>query len=213
MQQWLHELVKRRLGYEREWRERVAAAEAKDADEAALLESAWAATKAQFVVADVETTGLKPESAELLELAALVVESDGTVVSEFSALVRVPQLPKEIVELTGITLDEVRAKGRALDEALSAFLRHIADRPVFFHNAPFDHGFLKAAEKKTGCAIRNKVHDTLPLARQAWPGLRTYRLASLSQHVNGTAPRHRALADARATLDVLLAARRAVGLA
>ncbi len=100
MQQWLHELVKRQLGYEKEWRERVAAAEAKDADEAALLEAAWAATKSQFVVADLETTGLKPESAELLELAALVVEPDGTVVSEFSALVRVPKLPKEIIELT-----------------------------------------------------------------------------------------------------------------
>jgi len=208
MREWLRELVKRNIGYHKEWLERVAAREVQDAEKKADLDAAWAATLIPFAVADIETTGLKCESDEVIELAAVLVEPDGTVTAEFSMLVR-PQnpVPAEITQLTGITQTDVGALGQPLPQALSAFLEHVGERPVFFHNAPFDQGFLARAATLTKLKFRNKVHDTLPLARQAWPSLGTYKLGMLAEHVGAAAPSHRALGDAKATLAVLLAAR------
>lgn len=208
MAEWLRELVKRNIGYHKEWLERTAAREAQLAEVVAVIEAAWTATQAPFAVADLETTGLKADSAEIIELAAVLVNPDGTVTSEFSVLIK-PQrpVPAEITRLTGITQDEIDTEGQPLTHALAAFLDHVGERPVFFHNAPFDQGFLSAACTKTRLKFKNRVYDTLPLARRAWPSLGTYRLGALAEQVGAVAPKHRALGDAHAALAVLLAAR------
>jgi len=90
---------------------------------------------------------------------------------------------------------------------MQAFVEFVGAHPLFFHNAPFDQGFLKKAGARVKVNLGNSVHDTLPLARRAWPSLGTYRLAALAVHVGAPVPNHRALADARAALAVLLAAR------
>jgi DNA polymerase-3 subunit epsilon len=209
MEEWLRELVTRNLGYHKEWLERKATREAQLAELAMDIEAAWAATQAPFAVADLETTGLKADTAEILELAAVLVEPDGAVTSEFSVLVK-PQhpVPAEITRLTGITQADVDADGLPLAQALATFFSYIGNRPVFFHNAPFDQGFLSVASAKTKLRFKNAVHDTLPVARCVWPSLGTYKLGVLAEHVGAAKPSHRALGDARATLAVLLAARK-----
>jgi DNA polymerase-3 subunit epsilon len=210
MDEWLSELVKRNIGYHKEWLERKAAREARLSAVRADIEAAWAATQTRFAVADLETTGLKGDTAEIIELAVVLVESDGSVTSEFSLLVQTNQpLPAEITRLTGITQTDLDTQGQALTDALAAFLAHIGERPVFFHNAPFDRCFLNFAFAKTKLDFKNAVHDTLPLARRAWPSLGTYKLGVLAERVGAATPKHRALTDARATLAVLLAARNA----
>ena len=75
------------------------------------------------------------------------------------------------------------------------------------HNAPFDIGFLKAACALTGHEWPgNRVLDTARLARQVVtrdeaPNCKLASLARLFRA--GTTPDHRALSDARATVDVL----------
>lgn len=210
MDEWLRELVKRNIGYHKEWLERKAGREARLSAVRADIEAAWAATQTPFAVADLETTGLKGDTSEIIELAVVLVEPDGSVTSEFSLLVQTNQpLPAEITRLTGITQTDLDTQGQPLTDALAAFLAHIGERPVFFHNAPFDRSFLNFAFAKTKLAFKNAVHDTLPLARRAWPSLGTYKLGVLSERVGAAAPKHRALTDARATLAVLLAARNA----
>jgi len=212
MQEWLNELVKRNIGYHKEWQERVLAQQAYLAELDGVLNAAWAATRQPFVVADLETTGLNVETDEVLEFAAVQVEPDGSVTREFSVLVRVSAcVPAEITRLTGITQDAADSEGRPLAEAMKAFAAFVGPRPVFFHNAPFDRGFIKKAGSLAKVKFANPVHDTLPLARRAWPTLRTYKLAALAEHVGAPAPTHRALADANAALAVLLAARKKVG--
>lgn len=207
MQGWLNELVKRNIGYHKEWQERVAAHQAYLAELSTALEAAWAATRKPFIVADLETTGLNAETDQVLEFAAVRVASDGAVSGEFSALIRVAQVPAEIARLTGITQEFVDREGQPLPVALKAFAEFVGSQPLFFHNAPFDQGFLKKASTQAKVRLGNPVHDTLPLARQAWPSLGTYKLAVLAEHVGAPAPNHRALADAKAALAVLLAAR------
>ncbi len=208
MQGWLDELVKRNLGYQKEWQERVAARNVLLAELASVLDAAWAATTQRFVVADLETTGLNAATDEVLEFAASQVDPSGAVTAEFSTLVRVTgPVPDVITKLTGITQADVDREGQPLAEAMRAFLAFVGSCPVFFHNAPFDQGFMKTAGAQARLKFANPVHDTLPLARAAWPSLGTYKLTALAEHIGATAPVHRALEDTRAALAVLLAAR------
>lgn len=208
MQEWLNKLVTRNIGYHKEWEQRIAARKVQLAEQASSVEASWIATKQPFVVADLETTGLNAATDELLEFAALKVDPSGAVTAEFSALVRVARpVPETITKLTGISQADVDREGRPVADAMGAFLAFVESRPVFFHNAPFDQGFLKSAGAQARLKFGNPVHDTLLLARAAWPSLSTYKLSALAEHVGAPTPTHRALADARATLAVLLAAR------
>jgi len=211
IQEWLNELVKRNIGYHKEWQERVAARHAYLEEQSTVLEAAWSATRQTFVVADLETTGLNAEKDEVLEFAAIRAESNGNVTESFSVLVRASvSIPAEITRLTGISQTAIDIEGRPLSEAMSAFIAFVRGDPVFFHNAPFDVGFIKKASVLAKIKFTNPVHDTLPLARQAWPSLGTYKLAALTEHIGAPSPTHRALADATAALAVLLAARKKV---
>jgi DNA polymerase III epsilon subunit-like protein len=211
MQEWLNDLVRMNIGFYKEWQESVAARKAHLAELATVLDAAWAATHQPFIVADLETTGLNAETDEVLEFAAVQVTPDGSIASEFSTLVRVSrQVPAEITRLTGITQDVIDRQGLPLADAMKSFAAFVGAHPIFFHNAPFDQGFIKKAASQSNVKFVNTVHDTLPLARQAWPSLVTYKLATLAQHVGASAPTHRGLEDAKATLAVLLAARQRV---
>lgn len=211
MQEWLNELVRRNIGYFKEWQERVATRQAYVVELATVLDAAWAATRQPFIVADLETTGLSANSDEVIEFAAVHVTPDGEIADEFSTLVRASRpVPAEITRLTGITQDAIDREGQRPAEAMKAFAAFVGKHPVFFHNAPFDQGFIKKAAAQAKVKFVNPVHDTLPLARQAWPSLTSYKLATLAQHVGAAAPTHRALEDAKATLAVLLAARQRV---
>ncbi len=210
MQAWIYETAKRNIGYHKEWEERNAARAAQLKEEFAGLESAWAATRQTFAIADLETSGLNVGTDEILEFAAVLVEPTGVVVAEFSTLVRATNpVPPFITKLTGISQSDIDRDGRPLTEALEQFLGFIGTHPVFFHNAPFDTRFIKQACSQTRKTLSNAIHDTLPMARAAWPSLGSYKLSVLAEYVGATAPTHRGLADVKATLAVLLAAKQA----
>ena len=171
--------------------------------------------EAPYVVADLETTGLNSRTGQILEIAALKVESSGIATSSFARLVRTSTaIPAAITTLTGITQADVEQNGQPLYDVLKAFLDYIGVRPVFFHNASFDQRFIEAALKRTARTNRepltfaNTVFDSLGIAQYAWPALGSYKLDYLAKRINAPAPTHRALADVRATLAVLLAAKR-----
>lgn len=210
MQVWLYELAKRNIGYHKEWGARNAARAAQLSEQIAGVDASWTATQQRFVVADLETTGLRAGIDEILEFAAVLVEPTGGIVAEFSTLVRATNpVPLFITKLTGISQSDIDRDGRPLVDALGQFLDFAGTHPVFFHNAPFDAGFLKQACSQTKKKFLNPVHDTLPMARMAWPSLGSYKLGALADHVGVAAPAHRGLSDVKATLAVILAARQA----
>jgi DNA polymerase-3 subunit epsilon len=212
MEAWLNHLVRRNLGYHKEWQERNAARATQLAEVATTLDASWAAASGTFVVADLETTGLNAETDEVIEFAAVQVDAAGLILDEFVMLVRASQpIPPFITKLTGISQADIDREGQPLAHAMKDFLAFVGPHPVFFHNAPFDAGFLKTASNKTRLKFTNQVHDTLPMARQAWPSLGTYKLAVLAEHIGAPAPTHRGLTDVKATLAVLLAARQKQG--
>lgn len=162
-----------------------------------------------FVVVDLETTGGSPASAEITEIGAVKVRG-GEILGEFQTLVDpgVP-IPPFISVLTGIT-DATVAGAPRLVSALPAFLEFAGSTQatvLVAHNAPFDMGFLKAACSATDRDWPgHQVLDTARLARQVVTRdeAPNCKLASLARLFRAsTTPDHRALSDARATVDVL----------
>lgn len=170
-----------------------------------------------FVVADIETTGLCRRDHDIIEMAAVLVNQCGQVMAEFSTLVQTGgRVPWEITELTGITTKDLKTTGKPLGAALTSFLGFIGDYPVFFHNASFDKGFIQEAVRRTqpketaqlgGYKFEEGIFDSLPIARHAWPNLPNHKLSSLAGMVKAPAATHRALADVKALVSVLVAAK------
>lgn len=159
-----------------------------------------------FVVVDLETTGGSPATSAITEFGAVKVRG-GEVLGEFATLVNpgVP-IPASITVLTGITTAMVVDAPR-LEQVLPSFLEFINGAVLVAHNARFDIGFLKAACTQLGYPWPgNQVVDTVQLARRALTRDETpnYKLATLARVFGSpTTPSHRALDDARATVDVL----------
>ncbi|KAA8969330.1 MAG: DEDD exonuclease domain-containing protein [Mycobacterium sp.] len=173
-----------------------------------------------FVVVDLETTGGRttamgetPADA-ITEIGAVKVRG-GLVLGEFATLVD-PQrsIPPQIVRLTGITTAMV-CHAPTIGVVLPMFLEFARGAVLVAHNASFDIGFLRAAAQQ--CAItwpRPPVLCTVRLARRVLsrdeaPSVRLAALARLFALANE--PSHRALDDARATVDVLHALIERVG--
>ena len=161
---------------------------------------------ASFVVFDLETTGLSATTSRILEIGAQRVEAlvAGAMFETFVNPGR--PLPPAITALTGIGPAEVRgAPGEHL--AVRRFLEFAGDAVLVAHNARFDMAFLdRAVERLTGRRVAAPVVDTVWLARRLLGG-RTTRvgLGALAEFLGtSVAPCHRALADARATAEILL---------
>lgn len=154
-----------------------------------------------YIVLDVETTGLRADQHEIIELAAMrVVEH--AITDTFSTLVRIhAPLPATITALTGISDDMLRDQGLPLPEAMAQFLAFVADRRVVCHHAAFDYAFLKAACRKCHLPeFRNPYADTWQMAKRQLDEVPDYKLATLAGHLGiDTTGSHRALEDCRMT--------------
>ncbi len=159
-----------------------------------------------FVVVDLETTGGSSVTEAITEFGAVKVRG-GTVLGEFATLVDPGRsIPPQITILTGIT-DAMVMDAPRIGAVLPAFLEFIRGCVLVAHNAGFDIGFLKAACARLGLGWPgNAVVDTVRLARRVLtrdeaPSVRLGLLAPLLGST--VVPDHRALTDARATVDVL----------
>ena len=158
-----------------------------------------------FCVVDLETTGSSDGDA-ITEFGAVKVRG-GEVLGEFQTLVNPrAHIPPLISVLTGIT-DQLVAGAPTLAEVLPAFLAFAGDTVIVAHNAPFDVGFLRrACRDQEYPTPRWAVVDTASLARSILlrDEVPDCRLGTLARHFrSSTTPNHRALTDARATVDVL----------
>jgi len=166
----------------------------------------------EFAVVDLETTGWSPEQAAITEIGAVRVRAGarrGEFVrqGEFASLVNPgTPVPPGIADLTGIT-DWMLAAAPRLGAVLPGLLDFAQGCVLVAHNAPFDLGFLVAGCGDLGLAWPGfTVLDTVMLARRVMDPdeVPDCKLSTLAEFFGArTAPNHRALADARATADVL----------
>ncbi|MFM8843736.1 MAG: DEDD exonuclease domain-containing protein [Actinomycetota bacterium] len=161
-----------------------------------------------FVVVDLETTGGSHSASAITEIGAVKIRG-GEIIGEFQTLVN-PEapIPAFITVLTGIT-DAMVVEAPTIGSAFFSFLEFVGspnETVLVAHNAPFDIGFLKSAA--TTCATKwpnYQVLDTARIARYVItrdeaPNCKLSTLAAFFGAT--TSPDHRALSDARATVDV-----------
>lgn len=153
----------------------------------------------ELVVLDIETTGLNPHRNKITEIAALKLPvarlGDGDPpMQTMSSLIRISgKVPPRIVELTGITDAMLKAEGRPLADVLQELAQFVGSCPVVAYNAPFDRGFLSAAMAQHGIAFNPEWICALKMARAAWPGAVSHKLADLTRPMDVAA--HRAAGD------------------
>lgn len=160
-----------------------------------------------FCVVDLETTGASVKAGDRITEIGAVKVRGGEVLGEFQTFVDPGVLvPPEITALTGIT-DRLLFDAPRIESALPTFMEFAKGTVLVAHNAPFDTGFLKHACSDFGWPWpKFEVVDTAVLARRVLsrdeaPNCRLGTLARLFQ--TETTPNHRALEDARATVEVL----------
>ena len=150
----------------------------------------------EFIVFDIETTGLSAVNCKITEIGGVKIRR-GEVLERFNSFVN-PEcpIPPEIVKLTGIT-DEMVADADTIDKVLPRFFEFVGDRLLIAHNADFDTGFIRVAAKSLGLEFKNAYLDTLGLARALIPELNSYKLDKLADHYKlGSFNHHRASDDA-----------------
>lgn len=155
-----------------------------------------------YVAFDLETTGLTPETDQIIEIGAVKVR-DGKVVDRFMEFVRPDiEIPQKITEITGIT-NEMVADARETKEIITDFLTFCEDDVLIGHNVMFDYKFCKTYAQKYGYSFEKKGIDTLKIARKVHKEFESKCLSALCEHyhiVNSAA--HRAYHDALATAKV-----------
>ncbi|HEY0903252.1 MAG TPA: DEDD exonuclease domain-containing protein [Marmoricola sp.] len=160
-----------------------------------------------FCVVDLETTGAAVSQGSMITEIGAVKVRGGEVLGEFQTLVNPhSEIPPFIAVLTGITNSMVAA-APPIEVALPSFLEFARGSVLVAHNAPFDVGFLQHFARSLGHAWPSfEVVDTARLARRVITrdDAPNCKLSSLAVTFgSATTPNHRALSDARATVDVL----------
>lgn len=163
-------------------------------------------SNSDYVIFDVETTGMKPEDGHaVVELAAQRVRGR-EVTDTFDTIVNPGRkVDADAVAIHGISNEVIAREGRPLIEVMPAFTLFAEGAALVAHNIRFDLGFLNAHLKQLGLpSLVNPTIDTIELAKEKGVIVASYALSYLAKHFNIPQPKaHRALADVEVTRELL----------
>lgn len=163
-------------------------------------------TKDEFIVLDLETTGLAPyKGGRIIEIGAVRIKDD-EIVEEYQQFIHPEQkLYKSTIELTGITNEMIQGMP-VYGKVLPSFKKWIGNTTIVAHNAYFDWDtFLLYYFERVGIVPSNAVIDTLILAKHYFPTYKNHKLKTLCENENiDMGNHHRALDDAKSTAQLLM---------
>ena len=135
----------------------------------------------EFVVFDIETTGLSNTTCGITEIGAVKVKN-GEVLERYNTFVN-PEMPipEEITRLTSIT-EEMVKDAPVIANVLPEFLAFVGDRLLIAHNADFDIGFIREAAKRNDIKFENPYLDTVALSRHLNTDLKSHKLDVLAKY-------------------------------
>ena len=156
----------------------------------------------KYCVIDIETNGSKPESAQVIEVGAVMVQN-GKIIDRFESFVACTFVPEYITKVTGIVPEDLEDAPSCL-EVLTKLRTFLDDAIFVAHNANFDYGFLNYSFDRFGLGtIGNQKLCSIDLARRTIKSER-YGLAYLGETLElGEHTQHRAFSDALVTSKLL----------
>ncbi len=157
-----------------------------------------------YVVFDLETTGLSVRKNKIIEIGAVKV-SGGKIVDRFSTFVNPKEpIPFQIENLTGIS-DSMVMDAPDIEEILPQFLEFSKDCVLVAHNAEFDTGFIINEAEKQKLPHEFTIVDTVPLSRILIPQISKYKLNNVAKALNVSLENHhRAVDDAGCTAEIFV---------
>ena len=149
-----------------------------------------------FVAFDLETSGLSPETDEILEIG-MVKFMQGKPVEKWSTLVRPSKTPSlKVLRLTNISAKELESSP-PISEVCESVVCFGKGLPLVGHNPQFDISFLTKVIPEFQPAV---VYDTLELAKVIMPDQSGYKLTELAGTLGISLDQaHRACDDALAS--------------
>ena len=156
-----------------------------------------------FVVFDIETTGLDPYKDKIIELAAVRVKK-GRIENSYSSLIN-PEIPipQITTEITGIK-DSMLEDAPKIEEVLDKFLEFCKGSILIAHNASFDMGFMRQKSLKLKREFNFGHIDTLQWCRSLLPNSRKHGLKEIGKLFGMDFRHHRALDDTNVTAHIFL---------
>jgi DNA polymerase-3 subunit alpha (Gram-positive type) len=152
-----------------------------------------------YIVLDIETTGLSPEYNKITEISAIKIIG-GQIDETYEQLIN-PEtmIPKEITAITGIN-DEMVQNQPTISEVMVDFTNYCEDYVLIGHNIIFDYSFLKFNAMNSGLSFEKRGIDTLFIAKKYLGNLKSRSLSALCDYYQITRDQqHRAYDDALAT--------------
>ncbi len=163
-----------------------------------------------FVIADIETTGFSTNlGAEIIQIGALKIDEEGNEIARFNRFVKpnCKKIPKKIVELTGITDEDVKDADSA-SVVMRDFLQFFKGSTIVFHNKMFDWDrFLIPYAAKYGFLIPELYPclDTKIISRKLFPDEKKHDLEALCNRLNiEIKDHHNAFADVIMTAKIFI---------
>ena len=159
----------------------------------------------EFVIFDVETTGLDPKSGDkIIEIAAIRLKA-GRQIGEFCTLVN----PKRLISQAAFEVNRI-SQNMLFDapdssSVLPEFLDFIKGSCLAAYNTRFDLGFVNNEIEPLGLSLPKGITtiDILIMARRLLPELGRYSLLHVAENLKvDTAQTHRALSDVKLTIGV-----------
>ena len=154
-----------------------------------------------YICIDLETTGLNPKTDKIIEVGMVKVENN-EIVEEWETFINPGRLLDErIIELTGIR-DEQLSSAPVIEDVLPKLLATAGDSVMLGHSVLFDYSFIKKAAVNQRRAFEKSGIDTLKIARKYLVELESRSLSSLCRYYGISHNAHRALEDAKATVEL-----------
>ncbi len=157
-----------------------------------------------FVVFDIETTGLSAQNDRITEIGAVKI-SNGVITARYNQLVNPERkLSPKIVELTGIT-DEMLQNQPTIDQVLPEFLSFAQGSVLVAHNSDFDTGFIRESCRRENLLYNFIAIDTVALSRALLTDMKSHKLNLVAKRLGiSLENHHRAVDDAQATAEIFL---------
>lgn len=156
-----------------------------------------------YVLVDIETTGLSPRTDEIIEIGAIKVK-ENKIIDTYNTLIKIDRnLNPFITKLTGIT-DKMLETGKETDKALEEFVNFTGNEIIMGHNVNFDINFIyDKCLSYLDYYLSNDFVDTMRIAKHILPDIQNYKLGTLANYFGvDYRSAHRGLKDVEITYEV-----------
>ncbi|MDU1314939.1 MAG: 3'-5' exonuclease [Clostridium septicum] len=162
-----------------------------------------------LIVFDVESTGVDTTKDEIIQIAAIKIDSQGKIIDKFQRVLKNNKSVMNSERVHGFSDEYLKVHGEDKIKVLKEFLEFSKEALIVGHNVQYDINILNSELKRNNLGSHSFLdfYDTLEIYRRFYPNLENYKLETLSRIFKiKNKPTHDAMDDILATADLLVIA-------